>query len=129
MLSRDTSQTLKIPVDFQVLGRERRLPADVELAFYRIGQEGLSNVARHAQATCAELKLVFGLEQTTFTLRDDGRGFNVPESPAEMTGSGHFGLLGIQERAEIIGARLSIESTPDEGSCLTISLPNSDPAG
>ncbi len=127
MLARDTSQTLQIPVDFHVSGRERRLPADVELAFYRIGQEGLSNVARHAQATCAELKLAFGMAQTTFTIRDDGRGFEVPESPAEMTGSGHFGLLGIQERAEIIGARLLIESAPGEGSRLTIFLPNHDP--
>lgn len=127
MLARDTSQALQIPVDFQITGRERRMSADVELALYRIGQEGLSNVTRHARATCAELHLVFDVDDTTLSIHDDGCGFTVPESPAEMTGSGHFGLLGIQERAEIIGARLSIESTLGEGTHLTISLPNSKP--
>ena len=127
MLARDTSLALQIPVEFQVSGKECRLPAEVELAFYRIGQEGLSNVARHAQATCVELHLAYSLDNTTLIILDDGCGFTVPESPAEMTGSGHFGLLGIQERAEIMGARLLIESMPGEGTRLTILLPNSKP--
>jgi signal transduction histidine kinase len=129
MLARDTSQALRIPIDFKVSGRERRLPPEVELAFYRIGQEGLSNVVRHAQSSCAELQLIFGAENTSLFIQDDGRGFTVPESPAEMTGSGHFGLLGIQERAELMGARLLIESTPGNGTRLTISLPNMTPNG
>jgi signal transduction histidine kinase len=128
MLARDTSQSLHIPVDFAVSGRERRLQPEVELAFYRIGQEGLSNVVRHAQASCAELQLAFGAKSTTLSIQDNGRGFSVPESPAEMTNSGHFGLLGVQERAEIIGARLLIESAPGEGTRLTISLPNATPS-
>jgi signal transduction histidine kinase len=70
------------------------------------------------------MHLAFALDNTTLSIHDDGSGFTVPESPAEMAGSGHFGLLGIQERAEIIGARLLIESSPDEGTRLTISLPN-----
>jgi signal transduction histidine kinase len=100
MLARDTSQTLNIQVDFRVSGRERRLSPEIELALYRIGQEGLSNVARHAQASCAQIQLDFSADTTTLSIQDDGRGFTLPESPAEMTGSGHFGLLGIQERAE-----------------------------
>jgi signal transduction histidine kinase len=129
MLARDTSQTLQIPVEFQVTGSERRLGTDVELAFYRIGQEGLSNVIRHAQAASAELHLAFGQDDTILTIRDDGCGFTVPDSPAEMTGAGHFGLLGIQERAEIIGARLLINASPGKGAQLTISLPNAEPIG
>jgi signal transduction histidine kinase len=125
MLARDTSRTLQIPVVFEVSGSERRLPPEVELAFFRIGQEGLSNVVRHAQASCAELQMTFGADNTTLLIADDGRGFNVPESPAEMTGSGHFGLLGIQERAELMGARMLIESAPGEGTRLTILMPNS----
>jgi signal transduction histidine kinase len=123
MLARDTSQILQIPVAFNVSGQERRLPPEVELAFFRIGQEGLSNVVRHAQASHVELQMTFEIDNTILSIRDDGRGFNVPESPAEMTGSGHFGLLGIQERAELMGARLLIESVPGEGTRLTISLP------
>jgi signal transduction histidine kinase len=114
---------LNIPVDFRVSGRERRLPPEIELALYRIGQEGLSNVARHAHASCAQIQLDFGADTTTLSIRDNGRGFTLPESPAEMTGSGHFGLLGIQERAELMGARLLIESAPGEGTRLTIALP------
>ncbi len=125
MLARDTSQALGIPVDFQISGVECRMAPEVELAFYRIGQEGLNNVARHAGAAYAGLYLLFAEDNTTLTIRDDGCGFEVPESPAEMAGSGHFGLLGIQERAEIIGARLLIESEPGEGTRLNISLPNS----
>lgn len=122
MLAHDTSQTLQVPVDFQVSGHERRLSPEVELAFYRIGQEGLSNVVRHAQASHADLRLAFDAHATTLSIHDDGRGFIVPESPAVMASSGHFGLLGIQERAELMGARLLIESAPDEGTTLTVSL-------
>ena len=128
MLARDTGKALQIPVGFYVSGRERRLRPEFELAFFRIGQEGLSNIVRHAQATCAELNLAFNPDNTILSIHDDGCGFVVPDSPAEMTGSGHFGLLGIQERAEIIGARFTIESKPGEGTRLTISLPNGDAA-
>jgi signal transduction histidine kinase len=123
MLARDSSQILQIPVHFCVSGQERRLPPEVELAFFRIGQEGLSNIVRHARASSANLQITFGMKRVTLLIKDDGRGFHVPESPAEMTGSGHFGLLGIQERAELIGARLLIESQPGEGTQLAISLP------
>lgn len=123
MLARDTSQALQIPVNFQVSGSERRLSPDEELAFYRIAQEGLSNIVRHAQAANADLLLTFAPDFTILSIQDDGRGFAVPESPAEMTKSGHFGLLGIQERAEIIGARLLVESQPAGGTRLIISLP------
>lgn len=123
MLARDVQQVLEIPVDFEVIGRERRLSPEAELAFYRIGQEALSNISRHAQASCAAIYLTFGPHQTTLAIHDDGIGFIVPESPAEMSDSGHFGLMGIYERAEIIGARLVVDSAPGEGTRLTISLP------
>lgn len=123
MLARDASQTMQIPVDFQITGMEKRLSPEVELAFYRMAQEGLSNIARHAEANYARLHLTFAGEAITLTVEDDGRGFTVPESPAEMTNYGHYGLLGIQERAELIGARLTILSAPGKGTNLTIELP------
>lgn len=123
MLARDTSQILQIPVSCQVSGEERRLPPQVELALYRMSQEGLSNVARHARATYAELRLDFDEEAIMLLVSDDGRGFVVPESPAQMTTNGHFGLLGIQERAELIGAHMIIESETDKGTRLIIKLP------
>jgi signal transduction histidine kinase len=92
---------------------------------YRITQEGLNNVARHASAKKAEVCLQIDPEKVRLAIRDDGQGFDVPESPAEMVPAGHFGLLGIQERAEAIGARLEIDSTPGEGTELVVSLTKS----
>jgi len=100
------------------------LPPAEELAFYRIAQEGVSNVVRHAQATSASIRLCFQPEQVTLTIADDGRGFQVPDSPAEMAPSGHYGLLGMHERAELIGAKLVIESEPEQGARLQVHLPS-----
>ncbi len=123
MLARDMSKALSLPITFETRGAGRRLPPNTELALYRIAQEGISNVARHAQATQAAVSLAYDADTVCLTIRDDGQGFDVPDSPAEMAPSGHFGLLGIQERSEAIGARLQIDSTPGQGTCLHISLP------
>lgn len=120
MLVRDISQTTHISLTFEKVGRERRLPPNVELALYRIAQEGLSNVIRHAQADQARVFLEFVAGEVTLTIQDDGQGFAVPESPAEMAPAGHFGLLGVQERVETIGARLKLESAVSEGTVLQI---------
>ena len=124
MLARDTSTILNIPVIFDTSGSNRRLRPEVELALYRIVQEALNNVARHAHASSAGVKLNFGSETITLTVSDDGCGFSVPESPAEMAPEGHYGLLGLYERAELIDAQLAIESTPDQGTSVTVSLPS-----
>lgn len=115
MLTRDTGQMLQIPVAFTTSGPERRLRPEVELALYRIAQEGLSNVARHAQARRADVQLCFVEERVALVIEDDGRGFVVPESPAEMAATGHFGLLSIQERAELMGGHVSVQSAPGAG--------------
>ena len=122
MLARDTSSTLNIPVIFKTAGPDRRLRPEVELALYRIAQEALNNVTRHAQASHAEVILEFALETVTLKVIDDGCGFDVPESPSEMAPVGHFGLLGMQERAELIGAHLSIKSAPERGTSVEITL-------
>jgi signal transduction histidine kinase len=124
MLARDTSTILKIPVNFQIPGSERRLQPEVELALYRIAQEALSNVVRHAHASHAKVHLEFTEQVITLTITDDGCGFEVPESPAEMAPVGHFGLLGMQERAVLVGARLTIGSAPGQGTHVDVILPN-----
>jgi two-component system sensor histidine kinase UhpB len=122
MLARDVDAETHIT--FHTQGTEKRLPGAVELALYRIVQEALSNIARHAGATNAHVQLDFAPEAVTLTVSDDGCGFNVPDSPAEMAPAGHFGLLGVKERAELIGARLVIESAPGVGTSMTITLPH-----
>lgn len=122
MLARETSASLDIPVSFESSGQERRLGPEVELAFYRIVQEALSNVSRHAQASYAEVHLDFNSQAVALTVFDDGCGFIVPKSPAEMASVGHFGLLGMQERAELIDARLSVASKPGQGTSVRVVL-------
>ncbi len=123
MLAHEASQTMNVPVEFLRSGVERRLAPEVELALYRMAQEGLSNIARHAQASRVSLSITFTPEAVSIIISDNGRGFNVPETPAEFAPGGHFGLLGLYERAELIGAHLAIRSSPGQGTQLSIRLP------
>jgi signal transduction histidine kinase len=124
MLTRETQESAAIPVSFQCVGPERRLLPETELALYRMAQEGLSNVLRHAEADKASVSIVFSPDTITMTISDDGIGFTVPESPAEFAPSGHFGLLGLYERAELINAKLDIRSALDQGTELMVILPS-----
>ena len=123
MLARETQDSAQIPVKFQKLGLERRLSPDVELALYRIAQEALTNIQRHANASQIELKIEFLSEQVLLNIADNGRGFEPPESPAEFAPSGHFGLLGLYERAELIGATLNLVTAAGDGTKVIVSLP------
>jgi len=120
MLARETSQNNPLVVDFQKTGQERRLSPEVELSLYRIAQEVLNNVVKHSNATRADLKISFGITEINMEVVDNGSGFLVPKSPTELAPDGHFGLLGIRERADLIGARLEIESTIGKGTRLSV---------
>ena len=84
---------------FTLVGTPRRVKPDLELALYRIAQESLSNARRHAQATQVEVTLVFAPNQVRLTVSDDGVGFTLPADFCSLARSGHFGLMGMQERA------------------------------
>ena len=124
MLARETGQANHLQVDFQQSGQERRLSREVELALYRIAQETLNNVVHHAKAKNAVLSIIFEKE-VRLEVTDDGVGFTVPKSPTDFAPSGHFGLLGIRERADLIGARLELESEAGRGTRLSVRLADS----
>ncbi len=124
MLAQETGQTPGLNVAFEKLGRERRQSPDRELALYRITQEALSNACKHAGAKNVSVAIRYTPEAAVLEVVDDGKGFQVPKSPAEFAPSGHFGLLGLHERAELIGARLNISSSPDAGTRVTVTLPD-----
>ena len=109
MLVNETSQANHLDVKFQPSGKERRLSREVELAFYRIAQEAMNNIVHHANAKHANVQLAFNKE-IKLEVMDDGIGFNIPKSPTDFAPSGHFGLLGIRERADLIGAKLEVQS-------------------
>ncbi len=100
MLVRETSQNNSINIEFQKSGEEQRLSREVELALYRMAQEALNNVVRHSQAKHADLHISFGEKGIKLEVSDDGIGFDMPKSPTDFAPSGHFGLLGVHERAD-----------------------------
>lgn len=122
-LAVETSETSKIPVQFNADGDERRLPDQVEIAIFRISQEALSNIMRHSEASKAVMSIKFRPEEMVLTISDNGKGFKLSSNPAELSDSGHYGLLGIHERAELIGAKLKIESEIDQGTQLILQIP------
>ena len=128
LLARDATATLGLPVRFASEGVVRRLSPAAELAFYRIAQEGLRNVGRHARAGAATVTLEFDAAAVTLTTADDGVGFDAAQRPAELAVGGHFGLLGAAERAEAVGARLTVDSAAGQGTRLTCVLMEESPA-
>jgi signal transduction histidine kinase len=123
MLVHETAPGNGLMIDFNTSGTERRLPAEVELALYRMVQESLNNAVHHAQARHVSVRMEFTPDATRLEITDNGQGFEVPKTPAEFTPQGHFGLLGLYERAELIGAHLEIHSAPGKGTRLSIELP------
>lgn len=122
MLVHETRDNKSLSVNFQRSGRERRLASEVELVLYRIAQEALNNVIRHAKAADAVLHIAYTDKEVQLEVSDNGVGFQMPNSPTDFAPGGHFGLLGMHERAELIGARLKIESTPGGGTRLIVRL-------
>lgn len=97
---------------------EQRLSIDVETALYRIGQEALTNVAKHADASKVEVILERRGENVLLVIEDDGKGF---ETETDETGGG-FGLVGMRERAALIGAQLEIESSAQAGTTIFVRM-------
>jgi len=99
------------------------LPLNTQLLLFRIAQEALRNVARHAAASRAVVSLRGDGRRLRMTISDDGRGFLVPETLSDLAGSGRMGLAGMAERVRLLGGVLNIESVPGRGSIVEVELP------
>ena len=110
-----------IAVDFITLGEECRLSPEIETALFRIGQGALNNVVLHASARNVHFRATFGADAIEMDILDDGHGFdtrlfqNVP--------NGQYGVLGMRERAELVGGSLKIVSNPGQGCHVTVRIP------
>ncbi len=100
-----------------------RLPATVEVTLYRIAQEALTNIARHAAARRVELSLVREGRLVRLTVQDDGRGFGPSPAPDEASATTHLGLYGIRERAALLGGTAEVRSARGRGTTLTVTIP------
>jgi len=111
-----------VPVRFQAVNGSRPLPPRVEVALYRICQEALTNVARHAEARRVTVRLVATPEQVQLTIEDDGLGLD-----ASNTAEDRYGLVGMNERARMLGGALDLSTSPGAGTRVRVTIPLEKP--
>jgi signal transduction histidine kinase len=116
-LARSVAQ---VPVS--VAADDCRLPEHMEIALYRIAQEALQNVVKHAQASAADVELRCDATRALLRVSDDGRGFDAA-ARADDSASSSYGLRSMAERAELIGGRLTVTSRPGVGTTVTAAVP------
>ncbi|MFC6665220.1 ATP-binding protein [Deinococcus radiopugnans] len=110
------------PTRLEVGGQERRLDAATELTVFRLAQEALNNVDKHAGALSAAIRVIFGEGGVEVVISDDGQGFT-PQQAEARAQQGHLGLTGLRERVALAGGELDVDSTPGQGTALRFSLP------
>jgi signal transduction histidine kinase len=114
---------LGIELRMETRGLQQRVPPTIETALFRIVQEAMSNVARHAEASMVAVTLARNDGHVSLIIRDDGKGFRLPpEGVAAANGHG-MGLRGMLERASNLGGSLALESAPGEGTSIDVRLP------
>jgi signal transduction histidine kinase len=110
-------------VKLLIVGKQRRLAQEVELELYRIVQEALHNVRWHAQASQATIGVEFEEDRVRVSVQDNGQGFEVRGTTSDLASMGKFGLVGIAERAQLVGGRFSVQSEVDEGTTIIVDVP------
>lgn len=118
-VARVRSQT-GVEMRLEVRGEARRMQPEVETALFRIAQEALTNVARHAKAGLVEVVLSFERDTLSLEVKDDGVGFDAAATSAAPTS---VGLIGMRERAHLVGGALAVRSRPGEGTRLSVTVP------
>jgi len=108
---KETIEPQGLAVSMAITGSDERLPHHVETAVFRIVQEALTNILKHAQARRAEIELQVGPAAVRVKIMDDGRGFDLSEVTTRRDGG--MGVMGMRERAELLGGRLQMTSGPD----------------
>ncbi len=99
----------------------RSLPGEVAVNLYRVAQEALVNIARHAKARHVKVSLAWEENQLVMSIEDDGMGFNTPDTLHGLTAQSHFGLAGMRERIGLIGGEWSLKSRPGAGTTVSVS--------
>jgi len=111
-------------IDTRILvrGTVQRLTPETETVIFRIAQESLSNIRRHAEATKVTVTFVFGEKTLKLTVQDNGEGFPVPKIDSGLTAKGKFGLIGMKEKVEFLGGVFNIDSEPGKGTSVSLEV-------
>ncbi|MEW5851377.1 MAG: sensor histidine kinase [Myxococcota bacterium] len=107
----------KIPCELQLRGAPPRLSSEAQLTIFRILQESLTNIAKHAQARRVTVSVQFTVDGLNMVIQDDGKGFDLHNTPAH-----HYGLMNMRERARKVGGDVLIDSAPGEGTTVTLMI-------
>ena len=122
-LAQRISDQTGIPVDYQARGLKGRMPAEMELVLYRIAQEALMNVAKHAHASHAWLDLARSEHEVTLIVRDDGTGFDLASATQRDDRGVGLGLFGMEERAHLVGGSLEILTDHGQSTSILARIP------
>jgi len=117
----DIEDDMHLRIEFEIAGSAVRLPPDVELGAFRIIQEAMRNVARHASASTVRVALRYGQDLLRVEVIDDGSGFDVRSGA--LAGGPHLGLVGMRERANLLGGCLAVSSVRGVGTTIRAELP------
>lgn len=112
-----------IEAELKVVGTQRRLPPEAELVLFRIAQEALNNVKKHSKASKVITTVEFTDGQVRITISDNGRGFELPDRTGGLAATGKFGLIGMQERAQLLGGTLTVRSELGQGTTVVVDVP------
>ena len=127
-LAHDWSERNNIRVQLEIDPALGRLTEAIELSVFRIVQEGLNNIHKHAAAGHVRLSLQRTPSASLFVrLEDDGQGFSIPVDLASLSASKHFGLVGISERVALLGGTMKIDSSSETGTILQVEIPSPHP--
>lgn len=114
----------RTPARLEVSGSERRLPPALELTIFRLSQEALNNVDKHAGAQSAAIRVTFEASSVRVAISDDGQGFSAEQAHAQAQ-AGHLGLIGLRERVSLAGGTLEVSSEEGAGTIIEFVLPTS----
>ncbi len=107
-----------LEISFASIGKERRLESKYEVALFRLIQEAVQNAVKHAESSQIQVKMEMKPTQTMIIVKDDGKGFDPTEKKDKS-----FGLVGMRERVDMLDGELTIDSSPGEGTIVTIQIP------
>lgn len=121
--ARSKLEEMGVRVDFGRGNDVMRLPSHLETMLFRVAQEAVNNVLRHADAKNVSIRLRPEQEHICLEVKDDGRGFDVERINGEAVSKNQLGLLGIKERVSLVGGRVMVESVPGSGTCVHVCVP------
>jgi two-component system sensor histidine kinase DegS len=122
-IAEELERDQKIQTRVETRNMERELSPETQILLFRIAQEALNNIRKHARASMVTIRVEGGENNITMTVTDDGQGFEAPGKIEGMVSAGRLGLMGMHERARLLNGTLQIKSAPGKGTEVTVKIP------